>query len=137
MSNAGSIANFAVDVSGREVPIRYAAADLVNKLAPEGYYWQKRTNLDDQKDDFFATYDTRFAERTDWATKWQAEWDANPPKPGEIDPFTKRVTDRSRPKLPVYDPAADWQQWMNYPRTYKEGYIAPQPYYIAVKKVSE
>lgn len=73
MSDTGSVANFAVDSSGREVPIRYAAADLVNKLAPEGYYWQKRTVLDDQKDQFFANYDTRFAERTEWAKKWQAE----------------------------------------------------------------
>jgi hypothetical protein len=68
MSTSASIANFAVDVDGNEVPIRYKAEDLVNHSAPDGYFWQKRRPIDDKKEEFFANYDT-------WLAEWQAAWD--------------------------------------------------------------
>lgn len=40
MSTPASIANFYVDSTGNEQPIRYKAEDLVNKCAPEGYHWE-------------------------------------------------------------------------------------------------
>ena len=33
--------NTAIDYTGKEVPIRYKASDLVNKSAPDGYIWEK------------------------------------------------------------------------------------------------
>jgi len=47
MSKAESIANFAVDTDGKEVPIRYKAAELVNHPAPTGYIWQRRNTYDE------------------------------------------------------------------------------------------
>jgi hypothetical protein len=47
MSDTGSVANFAVDSSGREVPIRYKASDLVNRPAPEGYVWERRFGFEE------------------------------------------------------------------------------------------
>jgi hypothetical protein len=47
MSTTASLANFYVDSNGKEQPIRYKAADLVNKLAPEGYHWERKHPWDD------------------------------------------------------------------------------------------
>lgn len=44
MSTTGSIANFYVDKDGQEQPIRYKAADLVNKLAPIGFHWENKND---------------------------------------------------------------------------------------------
>lgn len=51
MSTTASIANFAVNKNGKEVPIEYKASDLVNKQAPEGYMWQKRNRFEDAWDE--------------------------------------------------------------------------------------
>jgi hypothetical protein len=42
MSTTASVANFYVDRDGHEQPIRFKASDLINKLAPIGYHWEKR-----------------------------------------------------------------------------------------------
>jgi hypothetical protein len=39
--------NFCLDREGREIPIRYKAAELVNKPAPDGYHWQLRNAVED------------------------------------------------------------------------------------------
>jgi len=41
VSTTSSFANFYVDSDGREQPIVFRAADLVNRTAPEGYHWER------------------------------------------------------------------------------------------------
>lgn len=39
--------NVCLDEQGNELPIRYKASDLVNRAAPDGFYWQLRNRIDD------------------------------------------------------------------------------------------
>ena len=61
MSNSASIANFYIDSDGKERPIRFRAADLVNRPAPEGYYWFKghpwRPHYSEKEHEIFAAKD--------------------------------------------------------------------------------
>jgi hypothetical protein len=123
MSTSASIANFAVDAEGREVPIRYKAEDLVNHQAPEGYAWQMRTKLDDLKEEFYANYDARFPVRV---ARYEAEQASRAKRTEEE---LSRVDLWFPPaKKPVHDVDGDWHaQHVNF--YLKEKYTVP--YYVA------
>lgn len=117
MSTRASIANFAVDLNGNEVPIEYKAEDLVNVIAPEGYVWQRRTHEDDEKIKFYAGYDDEFATRKKWHDEVVID------DTSEASLWFQRTE-------PIYRPDPDWQEYrMN---VLKSTYYTT-PYYIAVR----
>lgn len=132
MSNTASILNFAVDVEGNEVPIRYKAEHLVNVLAPEGYVWQKRTVFDDMKDEFFAKYDVRLAERQKWFDDYTATLAARLAAESPSQRAIRQGQERAYPKEPRTRPVYQLDEdWADFEWNHKTGPY--EPYYVAKK----